>query len=176
MDDATAAALNALNQALYRDRAAEWSAVRDKASELLQRTRDLRVAMPWCRANVNLEGFAGVPSALCLLQGLLDRHWEHLHPLPDPEDGDTFARISALGGLDKFDGLLGDVRQALLASDRRLGGLRVRGVEIALDRLAPRPDEATMSRGQIEAALKAFAGKFVWSGSKAAAKSKAAGA
>jgi type VI secretion system protein ImpA len=131
----------------------EWSAVRDKAAELLQRTRDLRVAMPWCRANVCLEGFAGVPSALCLLQGLLDRHWEHLHPLPDPEDGDTFARISALGGLDKPDGLLGDVRQALLAGDRRLGGLRVRGVEIALDRLAPRPDEDAMTRGQIEAAL-----------------------
>ena len=131
----------------------EWGAVREKAAELMNRTRDLRVAMQWCRANVNLEGFAGVAPALCLLQGLLDAHWDKLHPMMDPEDGDAFARISTLGGLDKFDGLLGDVRQAMLTDDRRLGGLRVRGIEIATDRLAPRPDEQTMTRGQIDAAL-----------------------
>ena len=131
----------------------EWNSVREKAAELMNRTRDLRIAMHWCRAHVSLEGFAGVPAALCLLQGLLDGHWERLHPMTDPEDGDTFARISALGGLDKFDGLLGDVRQALVTKDRRLGGLRVRGIEIATDRLPPRPDEETMCRRQIEAAL-----------------------
>ena len=93
----------------------EWNAVREKAAALMNRTRDLRVAMYWCRAHVSLEGFAGVPAALCLLQGC----WTptgNLHPMTDPEDGDTFARISAVGGLDKLDGLLGDVRQALVTT------------------------------------------------------------
>ena len=131
----------------------EWNAVHEQAAELMRRTRDLRVAMLWCRAHVNVEGFAGVPAALCLLQGMLDGLWDGVHPMPDPDDGDTFARLGAIGGLDSLDGLLGDVRNARLTSDRRLGGLRVRGVEIATERLTPRPDEEWMSRGQIETAL-----------------------
>lgn len=131
----------------------DWPQVREIAASVMQRTRDLRIAMHWCRASVNLEGFAALPSALCLLQGLLNNFWDGLHPLPDPDDGDTFARVNALDGLDKLDGLLGDVRQALLVNDRRLGGLRVRDVEIALERLAPRADEEVRSKGQIEGAL-----------------------
>jgi type VI secretion system protein ImpA len=132
----------------------EWPLVRDKAAEVMGRSRDLRVAMIWCRANVNVDGFAGVPAALCLLQGLLDQFWDSVHPMPDPDDGDTFARVSALGGLDRLDGLLGDIRQARLTDDRRLGGLRVRTVEIATERLEPRLDEEVMSRDQIETALR----------------------
>ena len=131
----------------------EWPLVREKAAELMARTRDIRVAMNWCRASINIDGIAGVPPALCLLQGLLDRFWEDVHPKPDPDDGDTFARLSALGGLDRLDSLLGDLRQARLTDDRRLGGLRVRSVEIATERLEPRPEEEVMSRDQIETAL-----------------------
>jgi type VI secretion system protein ImpA len=131
----------------------EWPLVREQAGALMGRTRDLRIAMHWCRASVTLEGFAALPTALALLQGLIDNFWDSLHPLPDPDDGDTFARVSALGGLDKLDGLLGDVRQALLVNDRRLGGLRVRDVEIALERLAPRADEEVRAKSQIEGAL-----------------------
>jgi type VI secretion system protein ImpA len=131
----------------------DWNAVHEMAAALMRRTRDLRIAMHWCRAHVNLEGFEGVPPALCLLQGMLDNLWDGLHPMPDPDDGDTFARLSAIGGLDKLDGLLGDVRNALVTRDRRLAGLRVRGVEIATDRLPARPDEVGMSRAQIETAL-----------------------
>jgi type VI secretion system protein ImpA len=131
----------------------QWPLVRETAESVMQRTRDLRIAMHWCRASVNLEGFAALPQVLCLLQGLCDGFWEHLHPLPDPDDGDTFARVGALSGLDKLEGLLGDVRQSLLVNDRRLGGLRVRDVEIALERLAPRADEEVRSQGQIQGAL-----------------------
>lgn len=130
-----------------------WPLVREQAESILSRTRDLRIAVHWCRASLNIEGYEALPSVLALLGGLLDTFWDTLHPLPDPDDGDTFARVGALAGLDKLDGLLGDVRQAMLVNDRRLGGLRVRDVEIALERLAPRADEEVRSKGQIEAAL-----------------------
>jgi type VI secretion system protein ImpA len=130
-----------------------WPAARDLAEQLFGQTRDLRVAMLWARALVNLEGLEGLPTGLTLLHGLLDRHWEELHPRPDPDDGDTFARLSVLGNLDAIDGLLGDVRQAPLLVDRRLGGLRVRAVEIALERLAPRADEESPSLAQIQGTL-----------------------
>lgn len=130
-----------------------WPTARDMAESLFGQTRDLRVAMLWSRAVVNLEGLEGLASALHLLHGLLNNFWDELHPRPDPDDGDTFVRLSVLGVLDALDGLLGDVRQSPLIVDRRLGGLRMRDVEIALDRLSPRADENVSSTGQISGML-----------------------
>lgn len=133
-----------------------WPLTRDLAQALFDRTRDLRVAVLWGRANVQLSGLEGLPATLALLHGLLSRMWDEVHPRPDPDDGDTFARLSVLGSLDALDGLLGDVRQAQLVMDRRLGGLRVRDVEVALDRLPPRADELPQSPRQIEGMLADF--------------------
>lgn len=130
-----------------------WPEARGLAEDLLARSRDLRVALSWARAKINLDGLEGLPEGLRLMHGLLDRFWDGLHPGLDPDDGDAFARISVLGSLDKLDGLLGDVRQALLINDRRMGGLRTRDVEIALDRLAARPDESPPTAGQIQGML-----------------------
>lgn len=129
---------------------ADWGRVRELAEALLERTRDLRFAMWWGRAGLNVDGMAALPTALGLLHGLLDRFWDDVHPRPDPDDpGDLLARLSVLGGLDKLDSLLGDVRSARLSADRRLDGLRVRDVEVALSKLAPRPDEAPRSQAQV---------------------------
>lgn len=134
---------------------ADWGRVRELAESLFERTRDLRFAMWWGRASLNLDGFGALPSAVALLQGLLDRFWKDLHPRPDPDDPDVLARLSVLGGLDKLDGLLGDVRNARLSADRRLDGLRVRDVEVALSKLAPRPDEPVRSQAQVAGLLAA---------------------
>lgn len=131
----------------------QWPAAREHAVALFERTRDLRVALMWGRATVNLGGLEALPAALTLLHGLLDRYWDELHPRNDPDDGDAFARLSVLGSLDKLDGLLGDVRQALVLNDRRLGGLRTREIEIALDRLPARSDESPRTLGQIQGML-----------------------
>ncbi|MGL6113136.1 MAG: type VI secretion system protein TssA [Rubrivivax sp.] len=135
----------------------QWPLVRELAEGLLTQSRDLRVALIWGRAVISLEGLAALPAALQLLIGLLDRFWDEVHPRNDPDDGDAFARISVLGSLDKLDGMLGDVRQALVLNDRRLGGLRLREIEIALDRLAPRADESARTPGQIQGLLGEFA-------------------
>ncbi|MDQ2736890.1 MAG: type VI secretion system ImpA family N-terminal domain-containing protein, partial [Pseudomonadota bacterium] len=132
---------------------ADWPRVKELAESLLGRTRDLRLALWWSRAMVNLEGFAAAPSALALLHGLLDRFWDTLHPLPDPDDPDALARLSVIGGLDKLDSLLGDVRGAPLSMDRQFAGLRARDVELALGKLAPRQDESPRTQGQITGLL-----------------------
>jgi type VI secretion system protein ImpA len=131
----------------------DWARVRELAESLFARTRDLRVALWWGRARLHLDGFAALPEALALLHGLLDRFWDELHPLPDADEPDALARLSVIGGLDKLDSLLGDVRNSRLSDDRRLDGLRVRDVEVALGKVPPRRDEATRSQGQIVAML-----------------------
>ena len=128
-----------------------WPDVRERAVALLARSRDLRVALHWSRAQLNIEGLPGLPAVLQLFHGLLAAFWSTgLHPALDPDDEDAFARLSVLGSLDKPDGLLGDLRQALVLPDRRLGGLRVRDVEVAMDRLPARPGERARSLGELQ--------------------------
>lgn len=130
-----------------------WPMVREQAESLFGQTRDLRVAILWARAAVNMEGLEGLGPALTLLHGLMANFWDELHPRPDPDDGDTFARVSLLTSLDSLDGLLGDIRNAQLLFDRRMGGLRMRDVEVALDKLEARPEDNTFSSSQIETML-----------------------
>lgn len=127
----------------------DWARVCELSESLFTRTRDLRVALWWGRAKLNLDGFAALPAVLALLHGLLEQFWDELHPLPDADDPDALARLSVIGGLDKLDSLLGDLRGSKLSANRRLDGLRVRDVEVALSKLAPRADETPRTQGEI---------------------------
>ena len=127
----------------------DWGRARELAESLLTRTRDLRVALGWGRAKLNLDGFGALPEVLALLHGLLERYWDQLHPVADTDDPENLARLSVLGSLDKLNSLLGDVRVARLSSDPRLDGLRLRDIEVALEKLPARPDEAARTKGQV---------------------------
>lgn len=133
----------------------DWRGVRGQAEALMERSRDLRVAIFWVRACTRLEGFVALPDGLRLLHGLLDAFWETLHPQPDPDDGDPYARMNALALLRENDGLLGDVRQAALFAQRGVGEVRVRAVEIALGLASARDGEPSYSRDQIDQMLSA---------------------
>ena len=128
---------------------ADWGRVKELCESLFTRTRDLRAALWWGRARLNLEGFAALPAVLALMHGLLERFWDDVHPQPDGDDPDALARLSVIGALDTLDSLLGDIRNSRLSSDPRLDGLRVRDVEVALSKLTPRPDEPPRTQGQI---------------------------
>lgn len=129
--------------------APNWREVREMAEALMERTRDLRVALLWVRACVNLMGFSALPRGLRLLHGLLENFWEQLHPMPDPDDGDPFSRANALAILPEPEGLLGDVRQCVLFSLRGSGELRVRAIAITLGQVAPKEGETVFTKEQL---------------------------
>lgn len=131
----------------------DWREVRSQAEALFERTRDLRVAVLWARAAVHLDGFAALPQGLHLLHGLMAEFWDTLHPLPDPDDHDPYARMNALAVLPQPDGLIGDLRQAVLFQQRGVGELRVRDIEVALGLLPARSDETAITRPQLEQML-----------------------
>ena len=133
----------------------DWRQVRQMAEALMARSRDLRIAMLWLRACVNLEGFVALPPALGLLHGLLDQFWDGLHPLPDPDDNDPYARMNNLAELPQQSTVLGDVRRCVLFTARGLGDIRVRHVEVMLGLVAARDDEQTFTREQLSQMLKA---------------------
>ena len=74
-------------------RKADWSAIARDCVNLLARSKDLQLAAwlqdAWARQR-HIEGFnAGTD----LLMGLVERHWDNLHPLI--EGNDSEARVAA---------------------------------------------------------------------------------
>lgn len=129
----------------------DWRAVHRLAEGLFERTRDVRVAIYWARAQVHLESAVTLADSFRLVHGLLDRYWDDVHPRPD--DGDAYARVNALNDMASAGGLLGDVRNAPLISNRAIGELRGRDVEVALGMLEPRDGDSGLGRTQIEQML-----------------------
>lgn len=62
---------------------------------LAERSKDLQLAAWLTEALVRRDGFAGLAEGLELLNGLLDRFWEHVYP-PIEEDGDAEFRVAPL--------------------------------------------------------------------------------
>ena len=101
-----------------------WSKVIDLAQATLLRSKDLRVA--------------GLATGLGLIQALLERYWDGIHPVLEADhDNDPTERLNALAPLVDPDASIKDLRDSYLVNSREQGQLRARDVEIALGRLAP---------------------------------------
>ncbi|MDF3067010.1 MAG: tssA [Polyangiaceae bacterium] len=99
----------------------EWNAVFDGALGLLERTRDLRVAVLLSRSLLYRSGVVAFAEGIALLRALVEQHWATVHPQLDPEDNnDPTMRITALAALTTPSVLLA-LRQAALVDSRALG-------------------------------------------------------
>lgn len=132
-----------------------WMQVRSSAEELLDRSRDLRIAVYWLRANLALLGWPALPVGLRLLSGMLHSLSEHLHPLPDPDDGDPYARVNALSVLREPGGLIGDLRAARVVQDRTVGEIPGRAFELVAGLSTPVGSEEVMPKEQLARMLAA---------------------
>ena len=131
---------------------ADWRRVEELADGLAQRTRDLRVAVWMVRCQARLHGLEGAARALQLVCGLLERHWDTLHPQLDASDNnDPTMRLNALAPLLAMDAGLGDLRAATLSADR--ASLTVRDVELGLGRAEPAGDERVPSEAAVRQAV-----------------------
>jgi type VI secretion system protein ImpA len=103
-----------------------WTDVLEQAEALLSRSKDLRIAIAYTRAAAHVHGLAGFHAGVRVLNGLVERYWESLYPMLDPndEDGnDAALRINALAPLaDAYtpfaerDTLLHDLRECIVCS------------------------------------------------------------
>lgn len=134
----------------------EWRTVKRLAESLFERTRDVRVAIYWARAQVHLEGAVTLPASMRLVHGLLERYWDDVHPKPD--DGDAYARVNALNDMAGAAGLVGDMRQSTVVPARGFGDVHGREIEIALGLLEPREGESAMAPAQLEQMFSEVAG------------------
>jgi type VI secretion system protein ImpA len=132
----------------------DWGAVVELGSELLGRSKDLRIAVHLARAWLRIDGYAGFARGLALLRGLLEKYWEGVHPQLEADDNlDPMMRLNALAPLADPTGLLLDLHRAPLAVGRGPAfGLRVRDVELAVGKATPEAGESAPSeQGALEA-------------------------
>lgn len=132
----------------------DWPAVLEQALQLARRTRDLRIAVWVTRSAAQVHGLPGVVRGLQLLQGLIERHWDHVHPKLDTGEGnDPAMRMNALMPLVHPDAGLADVRAATLTDER--GALRVRDLELGVGRVEPLDGESVPTEDGVLKALAA---------------------
>ncbi len=131
----------------------DWRDVRSRALDLLARSKDLRVATILARALLHTEGLPGFADGVTLLRGLVERHWQGVHPKLDPDDSnDPAMRVNTLLALADRDQTLNALRAIALADSRRVGRYNLRDHEIATGAL-PRPEEGGADIASVDAAF-----------------------
>jgi type VI secretion system protein ImpA len=121
----------------------DWKAVRKSVQSLLERTKDMRVAVYLARCSLNLDGLPGFQFALQLLRGYVETYWDSVHPGLDHSDNDdpTY-RTNTLVALCDEETTLRELRDVPIVSSRALGRFNWRDIEQArLAKDAP-PGEA----------------------------------
>lgn len=132
----------------------EWKVVKRLAGGLLERSRDLRLAVSLSRALLALEGMPGLANGLALIERLLEQRWDSVHPQLDPDDGmDPMLRINSLATLAD-NGFLREVKEATLLMLPGLGPLSLRTLEVANGELPPAEGESKVELHSIAAALR----------------------
>ena len=132
----------------------DWAQMRTLALALFTRTLDLRVAVHLLRASLHTHGLGALTDGLTLVTGLLERHWDHVWPQLDAEDGDDpTERLNALAPLHDLMSVLADVRAARLPGDR--SGVTGRMLELASGKASAGADEKPPSIAALRPVLRA---------------------
>lgn len=135
----------------------DWGLVRRNALKLFARTKDLRVAVILTNGAVRTEGWPGFRDSLSLIDGLLNRYWDCVHPQLDPDDGnDPTQRANLISSLCDAGTTLTYLREAPLV-ESVLGRFSLRDYMIAHGELTHSASEegAPPEAAVIEAAFKA---------------------
>ena len=132
----------------------DWKAMRKMASGLLERSRDLRLAVYLLRAELALSGIGGMADGLQLIERLLDERWETVHPeLDADDDNDPMLRINSLATLADAGTVLKDLKDTPLLALPGLGPLSLRTLDIAAGELPPAAGQEKVSLDSLERAL-----------------------
>jgi type VI secretion system protein ImpA len=84
----------------------DWKKVSSLAFSLLERSRDIQVAMHLTCALVHTDGYSGLDSGLTLIKDYLHKYWDEVYPRQDPEDDYPVLRMNTLSTLNNYDKIL----------------------------------------------------------------------
>lgn len=150
--DSAIRAERSLGDAVIAAEEPDWDKVQTLALELSRRSRDLRVASRLGAAWLRLRGLPGWADTLALIHGLLEQHWDSVHPQLDADDdNDPTSRVNALVGLSDPMGLLGALRTTAFVQSPRLGRFSLRDLRVANGSIKLADGQSGPSLAEIEA-------------------------
>ena len=80
----------------------DWKVVRNISLELLEKTKDIQIAMHLTTALIRADGFRGLDQGLTLMNEWLRKYWDTVYPVQDPEDDTPILRINTLNSLNDY--------------------------------------------------------------------------
>jgi type VI secretion system protein ImpA len=136
----------------------DWRQVKKTALALFERTKDLRVAVALAQALLDTDDLPGFSQGLTVVTGLIERYWDQVYPLLDPDDdNDPTLRINTLVALCDQTTTLRRLRETPLARSRTLGQFGLRDIQIAHGLLTSatvtEPEELATQRTRIDGAF-----------------------
>lgn len=141
----------------------DWKKAQSLATELFGRTKDVRVNVYLIQALIKMQAYAGLSAGVLLLERLLSRYWDTLHPMLDPDDNDPTMRINVIAALADYDAIINPIRSAPLVSSKVMGQFSLRDMEIAKGIIAlpenydgAAPDIASVNAAFMEVELEAL--------------------
>lgn len=135
-----------------------WREVAKLCETMLGRTKHLGVAAMLTRALCKQNGYLGAVRGLALVRGLVEQHWDGVHPRLDADDGSALMRLNTLALLTTGDDglprdLLRELGYAPLDTSLGRAGLRVRDLTLAFGAARPDGGEAAPTEEGVSAAL-----------------------
>jgi type VI secretion system protein ImpA len=142
-----------------------WRKVAEMATDLLGKTKDLRVAAWLTRAELANRGLTGLADGLKLIATLVETFWETLYPPLDRDEGDDpIERMNVLANLSPdpsqsygsaaTEALLRTLRAAPIVESREVGRYTVRDLDYTLGRMQPPEGQTAPAAGLLIAAWK----------------------
>ena len=138
-----------------------WRKVAEQATELLGKTKDLRVAAWLTRADLANRGLPGLSDGLKLIAMLVESFWETLYPPLDRDEGDdpierlnVLANLSPDPGSASAEAMVRALRSTVICESREVGRFTVRDLDYVLGRMSPPAGQTAPAVGLLAAAWK----------------------
>ena len=143
----------AVGDAVKQAEEPDWRDVARQAEQLLQRTRDVRIAIHLGHAWLKSSGLSAWARSLGLVAAWLERYWDELYPRLD--DGDPVERINALAALTAIEGSVGHLRDVAILSVERVGAFSLRDLRLLNGTLKSNgaTDDTSASQDTVDAVL-----------------------
>lgn len=132
----------------------EWAAIRDKASEAVRKSKDLRLLAFLGTALLRTDGLPAFAATLNVASQWLETYWNAVYPLVDE---DAILRRNALNNFGDPMAIIDRLRRMPLVSSRQHGRFGLREIDIATRQMQAGEGETPADENQINAAFDAMA-------------------
>ena len=136
---------------LEKGRDPDWGDIAQRVGTLMQRSKDLRLALLLARGGLAIDGFPGFAAGIDLMRALLDDYWDGVYPRLE-EDGDATLRTNSVSDLAE-EALLGRVYRTPLVDAPRIGRFSLRDLAVAAGEAKPETEGTVPTTEAIDAAF-----------------------